>query len=153
EMIEALLTDAERRASRITFTKASDADDGLLKFAAAPFDVAIVDVDLGGGVDGLELARRLRARDANLKICVHSNGSPFMLQRQATEAGGDLFLPKPMALDHLIRLLKTARESQSAAPRRVAVIDDDALILETWAGLSGAHVVTFASPAAFLAAV
>jgi signal transduction histidine kinase/DNA-binding response OmpR family regulator len=159
EATQELLTSEERAAASLSFTTASDAKAALTLAARERFDIAIVDVDLGvSGENGLELVRRLRALpprpdDPPLKVCVHSNGPPFELQRRALEAGADLFLPKPMTLDHLMRLLAspTLRRAASAMPR-IAVVDDDALALETWEVQPGYQWLAYDSPAEILAA-
>ncbi len=150
EVIQELLSEEERRRSSLRFTTARDATEAEAKIDASSFDVAIVDVDLGpDSVDGLALVRRLRARDPALRICVHSDGAPFTLQRLVVEAGGDLFLPKPMSKDHLLRLLRDRPAPGRTAPR-IAVVDDDALILESWEALPGYDWRLFESPSAFL---
>lgn len=162
EMIQELMTEDELVASGVTFVTASCATEALAAAARDSFDVAIVDVDLGAHSEsGLAVVRLLRARDPSLKICVHSNGAPFELQKRASDAGADLFLPKPMARDHLLRLLNSVDRSAPLAAAvdkstelpLVAVVDDDALILETWEALPGYHWLTFESPEALLTAL
>lgn len=158
EMIQELLAAAEKEKAGLTFATASDGTKALEAFRKGSFDALIVDVDLGeASEDGLTLVGRFRALDPNVKICVHSSGSPFDLQKKAIAAGADLFLPKPMAREHLIRLLQSASTRASTErPTRptptIAVIDDDALILETWECLSGYVWKTYDGPRALLAA-
>lgn len=133
-----------------SYESARNADDAFALAKARRFAVAIVDVDLGPhSENGLALVKRLRALDPAMRICVHSDGAPFELQRLVVEAGGDLFLPKPMAKEHLMRLLQA---EPRPSLKRIAVIDDDALMLESWEALPGYAWRGFESPRAFLAA-
>lgn len=153
DMIQSLMTDDEQKICQLTFVKASDAVTAAQVAKDKTLDVAIVDVDLGDGPDGLSVVRGLRARYPKLKICVHSNGSPFDLQRQVIDAGGDLFLPKPMARDHLLRLLGSAARDRNGLLPKIAVVDDDAIILETWERQPGFTWLVFDSPQSLLDAV
>jgi CheY-like chemotaxis protein len=73
----------------------------LAEFDAAPFDLALIDLDLPG-VDGLALARMLRARETRcgrarmplIGISARSVGDEAALCR---DAGMDAFLRKPLA--------------------------------------------------------
>lgn len=147
EVIQSLLQEI---GPDFSYQAARSADEAFGLAKSRRFAIAIVDVDLGPeSENGLALVRRLRALDSGLRICVHSDGAPFDLQRQVIDAGGDLFLPKPMAREHLRRLLIAApRQSRS----RVAIVDDDALMLEAWESLNEFEWRAFESPEAFLAA-
>jgi FixJ family two-component response regulator len=144
------LSEAERARCGLVYVSAQDAADAFAKARATRFPVAIIDVDLGPASEsGLALVRRLRALDPAMRICVHSDGPPFDLQRLVVEAGGDLFLPKPMAREHLLRLLRA--EPRPSRPR-IAIVEDDALMIESWESLAGYEWRAFESPAAFLSA-
>jgi CheY-like chemotaxis protein len=77
------------------------AHDGLAALEscrACPPDLVLLDLDLGGGLDGCEVARRLRQQTALASAClvaVTGLGSPEH-RRRAAEAGFDLFLLKPV---------------------------------------------------------
>ena len=70
-------------------------------------DVALVDIGLPG-MDGFEVARRLRARDARrpVLIALTGYGQPED-RRRATEAGFDEMLVKPVDPTALTELLAT----------------------------------------------
>jgi signal transduction histidine kinase/ActR/RegA family two-component response regulator len=86
--------------SRLVDVQAAADGEGALRLAAAqPPDVALLDVHLAGGVDGIEVCRRLR-RDpatAHLPILVFSAGGDAGTRQAAFEAGADDFLDKPVA--------------------------------------------------------
>lgn len=160
EVIKELLTADEHAGHGINFTATHDFQSAVAAFHAGSgfgsFDIVIADVDLGTKSEtGLDFVREIRLSDPHVRICVHSNGSPFELQRKVVEAGGDLFLPKPMTRDHLISLLESAARDKypGTAARRVAIIDDDALMIEMWESLGAYDIQGFFSPEEFLAAI
>ena len=84
---------------------AATGPEGLAAFAAAPPDVAIIDIGLPD-IDGLELVRRIRTtpngRECFL-IAVSGYGSPRDVE-SSRQAGFDAHLAKPFAPAHLLRL-------------------------------------------------
>jgi CheY-like chemotaxis protein len=91
--------------------------DGLAAVEVAPqFDPDVVLLDIGlPGIDGYEVARRLRLRKdlAGLLIIAVTGYGQEGDRRRAREAGFDHHLVKPVDLDALRRLLEEA-------PRRAA---------------------------------
>jgi signal transduction histidine kinase/CheY-like chemotaxis protein len=154
-VMQELLPNAWRRQGAVRLLTATDAAAAinLVSSPANDVNVAVVDVDLGRhSIDGLALVRQLRAMRPGIRICVHSHGAPFELTKQAVQAGGDLFLPKPMARDHLLKLLQSLLPQAGAPLPTLAVVDDDALMLEIWRTQSAFQWVAFDSPQALLAA-
>jgi PAS domain S-box-containing protein len=85
-----------------------DAGAALEAANAEPPDVALVDIGLPG-IDGYELARRLRARDDRpVPLLVALTGYGLERDKElAAAAGFDAHLVKPVDLDELRRLLGT----------------------------------------------
>jgi DNA-binding response OmpR family regulator len=67
--------------------------------AGRPLCVLVTDVDLGGGMDGLALAREVRRRWPGVGV-VYVTGRPSSLDGHALGAR-ERFLPKPFALPRL----------------------------------------------------
>ena len=96
-------------------TEAADGLQALERAAAGAFDFALIDIGLPG-LDGLEVARRLRAMGPRLAttvlVAITGYGAPQDHDR-SREAGFDLHLVKPIdgfdLLDHMQRLLRQAR--------------------------------------------
>ncbi|GMA75702.1 hypothetical protein GCM10025880_21190 [Methylorubrum aminovorans] len=95
------------------------ARDGLEALAAAegqgPFDLALIDIRMPG-LDGLEAARRIRAREAETGAApLHLVALTANTGREdvaaAFAAGFDGFLPKPLNLRALPRLLDRRQEA------------------------------------------
>jgi CheY-like chemotaxis protein len=87
---------------------AHDGPTALRLAAAAPPDVALLDLGLPGGMDGYEVARRLREQEADklpLLIAVTGYGQEEDRRRSA-EAGIHLHLLKPVDGEALNRLLQ-----------------------------------------------
>jgi DNA-binding NtrC family response regulator len=88
-MIEDALTEAGFRVH--TFSRGRDALAYLA--AGGRADVLFTDIDIAGDIDGIELARRIRALRAGIAV-VYASG-----RREAENAvAGSAFLPKPFIL-------------------------------------------------------
>jgi CheY-like chemotaxis protein len=88
---------------------AGDGREGVEKASSGEWDVAIVDIGLPG-LDGYEVARRVRASDAGdglLLIALSGYGRPEDRERSA-EAGFDRHLVKPVETKVLFELLDRA---------------------------------------------
>jgi two-component system OmpR family response regulator len=80
---------------------AADGREGLLKAAADPFDVLVVDRMLPG-VDGLSLVRHLRATGLTTPVLFLSALGEVDDRVQGLRAGGDDYLVKPYAFSELL---------------------------------------------------
>jgi CheY-like chemotaxis protein len=96
--------------------------DGLTALQAAeaePPDVVLLDLGLPG-IDGYEVARRLRAQKAAprpLLIAVTGHGEKEECLR-SYEAGIDLHLTKPVGIGELRRFLETYQAARQPRPSR-----------------------------------
>lgn len=90
--------------------------EAALRFAEAgsPIDVLVTDWALPG-VDGLELARRLRSRRRSLATVVVSG---LVDAAAACDRTGALFVRKPFTADDLVEAVHTAREHPPGEPPR-----------------------------------
>jgi DNA-binding response OmpR family regulator len=94
---------------------APNAEEALTLTADAMPDVFILDIGLPG-MDGNELARQLRARQAAAKpliIALSGYAQPDE-QKKALSAGFDHYLVKPVDVDRLSELLRGVVNPQSA---------------------------------------
>jgi signal transduction histidine kinase len=91
--------------------QAADGLQGLQLALAQPPDVALIDIGLPG-IDGYEVARRLRANDAtrHLKLIALTGYGLEDDQRRVLEAGFDLHLVKPVDIQLLIDSIGSAQQ-------------------------------------------
>lgn len=78
-------------------TLVPSAEEGFLTSLRHGVDLVIADIRLPG-VSGLELTRKIRARNPEAKIIQISGLNEPDLERRSLEAGADLFLPKPLKM-------------------------------------------------------
>lgn len=80
-------------------------------------DVAIIDLMMPG-INGLDLARRLRFRLPDMKVVLTSAYHLSERQLQRADVGAIGFVPKPYHLDELVSFLETmlGRSSTAHAP-------------------------------------
>jgi PAS domain S-box-containing protein len=74
--------------------------------AGRPFDLAILDLTIPGGMGGKEAIRRLRERDPVIRTIVSSGYSNDPVMGRYTEHGFNAVLPKPYVVNDLIRVVQ-----------------------------------------------
>jgi CheY-like chemotaxis protein len=102
------------RLEGFTVAEAADAAAALAQLAGAPFDVAVVDVMMPG-INGLELARRLRADYPRLRVVLMSAYHLTDQQVERANLGVVGFVPKPYRLEELTQMLRTAVAEHSSS--------------------------------------
>lgn len=98
--------------------EASDGSEALVKARAILPDVILLDVSMPG-LNGLEVARRLRKEMPQARIIVMSQHDPAHLLPGVMAAGGDACLDKSRLAADLIDSIKNLhpRDQQSAASK------------------------------------
>ncbi|TSC67913.1 MAG: response regulator receiver protein [Parcubacteria group bacterium Gr01-1014_72] len=104
--IKALL---EREGHTVSFEQ--NGKDGVERFTSDLFDTVITDFVMQGDMNGLDVARCIRAIDPKVRIILMSGGflggGNTELEYQAIKAGVDACLAKPFGLENLLKLLPT----------------------------------------------
>ena len=85
---------------------AQDGDEALRIFSPGKFELVLADVNLGDGMNGIEVVRKLREQDPEIKVFIMS-GEPHHL-RTAKESGFESCLPKPLDFARMPQLLGLA---------------------------------------------
>lgn len=98
----------------------SDSENALRALALAPVDLAILDYRLPGQTSGLELARRIKRRDARLPIILITAHSTKRLAIDALEAGISDYFPKPFVIGDLLTSIRRPLASSGSCPYPVA---------------------------------
>jgi DNA-binding response OmpR family regulator len=84
---------------------ARDADSAMTALAAAPFDVAIVDLMMPG-TNGIQLARMVREHHVATRVVLTSAYHLSERQLVRADCGAVGFVPKPFDLSELARFIK-----------------------------------------------
>jgi len=90
------------------------------KATGRPFDVAILDLTIPGGMGGKEAIRRLRERDQTIRAIVSSGYSTDPVMAQCADYGFDAVLPKPYQVKDLIQLVQQLGNSPRNGTPQVA---------------------------------
>jgi CheY-like chemotaxis protein len=96
--------------------EAPSGDEALELARAAPPALVFLDIDMPG-LDGYEVCRRLRAEPvtSNATIVMLTAAAGEEAEREAEEAGADLFLTKPFSPLELLRLVHELGNGGAAA--------------------------------------
>lgn len=81
------------------------AHEAWSRIVEQPVDAVLVDMNLGGPVDGLEVTRTLTSRNRRLKVVLMSGLVDEQRLREAPRAGAAGFLPKELAADDMVEAL------------------------------------------------
>lgn len=76
------------------------------------YDLAVLDLNLPE-MDGLELLRRLRARQGNTAVLILTARGAFEDRVKGLDLGADDYLPKPFSLEELLAKLRALLRRQS----------------------------------------
>jgi response regulator RpfG family c-di-GMP phosphodiesterase/tRNA A-37 threonylcarbamoyl transferase component Bud32 len=103
-------------AQGCTCAEAGDGAAALATARAGRFDLAILDLDLPGGMNGFEVCRRLRERppDPCFKILVVSGHAEPDALAESLPQGADDYLAKPLALRPFIVKVQHALQLKAA---------------------------------------
>jgi len=96
----------ERTPGLTVVAEAGDAPTALACCTGVCPDILVIDIHLPGAIDGIELARRIRARCAAVKIVFLSSDGDPALVRRAIAAGGNGYLLKENAAPDLLRAIE-----------------------------------------------
>lgn len=92
--------------------EAADGEQAYRLFCAQAFDVVVMDISLPG-ISGIEVLRRMLARDAETRVLVFSMHEDAVFARRAFQAGARGYLSKSSAPDVLVEaVLAVARGRQ-----------------------------------------
>jgi CheY-like chemotaxis protein len=89
----------------------------LAELATADYDLAVLDLDLPG-IDGLQLARLLRARGETLPLLALTARADPQAEPEARAAGMDGFLRKPVTGELLAAAIAGLESAPSSPGKR-----------------------------------
>jgi CheY-like chemotaxis protein len=86
------------RFPSLTVSEARNGAEALDAFESGRPKVVFMDIKLPGGLDGLELTRRMRKMDPTLVVIVVTNHDSAEYEAAALNSGADFFLSKNASL-------------------------------------------------------
>jgi DNA-binding NarL/FixJ family response regulator len=110
----------ERAGGIVVAWDTGSAHEAWNRIVEQPVDAVLVDVHLGGPVDGLEVSRMLTTRDQGLQVVLMSGLVDEQRLAEAPRVGAIGFLPKELAaaemFEALVRLVRPRRGGPSQQP-------------------------------------
>jgi len=93
---------------------AADGHEAIEKASAKQYDVALVDLVLPGGLNGIDIITKLREISSHTRIVAFTGFSGVNIAERTAKAGADGFMTKPFFSNRLIQTVnKWAKESSS----------------------------------------
>ena len=91
---------------------AQDANDALKKLQAEPWDVVLLDIKMPGGMDGMELQRRIHELDSDIVVIMITAYASVETAVRALKQGAFDYITKPIDPDELSHLVRRAVEQR-----------------------------------------
>lgn len=79
-------------------------EEALRSMAGQAHDLIITDYQMPGGINGLDLAKEVRRRNADVPIILMTGFGPTGLRATASSLGIDHLMQKPFDIDHLLAI-------------------------------------------------
>lgn len=107
--------------------EAANAEQALALIAEHTFDVVLSDIRMPG-MNGVDLCRTIHSVKPDIPVILMTAFTVESLVRDAVNEGALMVIPKPFAIEHLLRMLHTAMNRPV-----VLVIDDSVEVADTMA--------------------
>lgn len=83
-------------------TEADNAEDALAKISTEKPGIAILDIDLGGTLDGVDLLKRIKREKHETKVIMLSALGQKLIEEKVVAEDADAFLVKPFKKGQLL---------------------------------------------------
>ena len=113
---------------KYTADRCYDGADAYERLLAEPYDLVILDLNLPG-MDGLELLRRIRSEQPELRVLILSARAQLSDKVAGLDLGADDYLTKPFALEELEARVRSLLRREFVS--RNAVLTAGDLMLDT----------------------
>ena len=87
---------------------ASTGDEGLKDFILSRPDLVLLDIALPGGMDGIELLKRIHSINPVSRVVMVTGNTDPELAREALKLGALAYVDKPFDFDYLKRVIAMA---------------------------------------------
>lgn len=98
DIISAMLTEA----GFIHLTEADDAEKALRIISTEKPGLVLLDIDLGGEFDGVDLLHRIKTEKADIKVIMISALGQKLVEEKVIAEDADAFLVKPFRKEQLL---------------------------------------------------
>lgn len=88
-------------------------DEGLKDFILSRPDLVLLDITLPGGMDGIELLKRMRAINPTSRVVMVTGNTDPALARRALELGALAYIDKPFDYAYLKRVVLMVLQTES----------------------------------------
>ena len=110
-------------------------DDAIKKIKMINYNFIIVNLDLSGGMWGLDIIKKIRPNLPDTQIIAYSSLSNADLSEKVIKAGADNFIIEPFNQEELIQVLSSKRSKgdfhyKSQPKRKMLIVDDEIEILD-----------------------
>jgi len=93
--------------AKLTISVHPSAEEAILEAGKHTVDLVVTDMRLPG-MTGVELIKRMRKRQPDLKVILISGLTDRKIRQQAEELGCEAFLPKPLEMEEFMRVSANA---------------------------------------------
>jgi DNA-binding response OmpR family regulator len=107
------------RAENFAIDWTEKAEKAILWAKVNPYDLAILDINLGAGGNGIEVCKAVRGKGKNFPIIMLSVTNDTTAKIEALNIGADDYLTKPFSIAELIARIRALlrREKKITGPR------------------------------------
>src|SRR5215469_18437105 len=107
----------ERSGEIVVAWDTGSAHEAWSRIVEQPVDAVLVDVHLGGPVDGLEVSRMLTTRDQGLQVVLMSGLVDEQRLAEAPRVGAVGFLPKELPAEDMLEALARLVQPRRSGPQ------------------------------------
>jgi DNA-binding NarL/FixJ family response regulator len=119
-LIRAAVRQAIEGPDVVVVEEAGSHNEAIERAVRSRPDLVLVDLDLGGGADGVHLVRELSARLPHTTFVMLSASHSDADLMESVMAGARGYLTKDLSPEALLRALRSARRGELAMPRALA---------------------------------
>ena len=92
-------------------------DESLKLFILSRPDLVLLDIALPGGLDGIEMLKRMRSLNPTSRVVMVTGNTDPALARQVLELGALAYVDKPFDFDYLKRVVAMALQKETVDNR------------------------------------